>query len=354
MLDGTPDYSSPSHAGLHPAVMVNHPQQLTGLGILHGGMEMPLNRLRSCPTSQSMQLPSDSWGGQIIPGQSFSDAALNAGGFPTATSYEQYNSRPPVSSSQFGFSNFATHGMSAPLCYSPNIAIGGSNNTFYDQFSGAWPVTPRSQTSTPTGNSARLKEEIDRAWDVSVPPRPPFPDARGETPVHEMAQLSRATLNNALFAAQISNGHGGERFIELDPNIGSPIERERRDSAQASSIGSPKSDKTSARTSRRQKSPVTNGLKCTVCGYLFTRRSNCREHMKKHDPNLKRDYGCEICGRSFGRRTDLKRHVDSVSRTSSVFGWEAANRKCQIHHGTRRFGCEQCGRRFTRQDTLTR
>lgn len=280
---------------------------------MHGGMGIPLNRLRGCPTSESLQLPSDGWGDQTIPGQSFPDATLNGGGFPAPASYEQYDSRPPVSSAAFGISNLASHSMGASLCYSPNVGLRGSGNTFYDQYSGSWPVTPRSRTSTPSGNSARVKGEIDRAWDASIPHRPAFPDARDETPVHGMTHLSRATISDPFFTPQMSNGQGGDRLFELDPNVGPPTERERRDSTQTSSIGSPRSDITSRRTSRRQNSPVVNGLQCTVCGYLFTRRSNCREHMKKHDPNQRRDYGCETCGRTFGRRTDLKRHVDSVS-----------------------------------------
>ncbi|KAL2214917.1 hypothetical protein M432DRAFT_643148 [Thermoascus aurantiacus ATCC 26904] len=264
-LDGTPDYSSSSHTEhLHPQAMVNDPQQLSGLGILHGGMGIPLNRLRGCPTSESLQLPSDGWGDQTIPGQSFPDATLNGGGFPAPASYEQYDSRPPVSSAAFGISNLASHSMGASLCYSPNVGLRGSGNTFYDQYSGSWPVTPRSQTSTPSGNSARVKGEIDRAWDASIPHRPAFPDARDETPVHGMTHLSRATISDSFFTPQMSNGQSGDRLFELDPNVGPPTERERRDSTQTSSIGSPRSDITSRRTSRRQNSPVVNGLQCTA------------------------------------------------------------------------------------------
>jgi hypothetical protein len=89
-------------------------------------------------------------------------------------------------------------------------------------------------------------------------------------------------------------------------------------------------------SNRQTSSPPEVGLQCTVCGYRFTRRSNCRQHMKNHDPNRKRDHSCDDCGRSFGRKTDLKRHMNS------------------IHDGTKRFGCDQCGRYFSRQDTLNR
>ena len=54
---------------------------------------------------------------------------------------------------------------------------------------------------------------------------------------------------------------------------------------------------------------------CQFCGFTFTRRSNCVEHEKKHNPNFKRSYPCDECPKSFGRNADLKRHTDIVSGT---------------------------------------
>ncbi|KAL4872877.1 hypothetical protein BDV12DRAFT_127370 [Aspergillus spectabilis] len=84
------------------------------------------------------------------------------------------------------------------------------------------------------------------------------------------------------------------------------------------------------------KIPSASGLQCTICGARFTRRSNCREHMKRHDPSGRKSFPCEECGKILGRKTDLKRHIDSV------------------HRGIRKFGCDQCGARFSRHDTLAR
>ncbi len=58
--------------------------------------------------------------------------------------------------------------------------------------------------------------------------------------------------------------------------------------------------------------PPASGLQCTICGTRFTRRSNCREHMRRHDPNARKSFPCEDCGKSLGRKTDLRRHIDSV------------------------------------------
>ncbi|RDW70475.1 putative C2H2 finger domain protein (Ezf) [Aspergillus mulundensis] len=84
------------------------------------------------------------------------------------------------------------------------------------------------------------------------------------------------------------------------------------------------------------KVPSASGRQCTICGAQFTRRSNCREHEKRHDPSNRKSFACGVCGKALGRKTDLKRHVDSV------------------HRGIRKYGCDECGARFTRQDTLAR
>ncbi|ODH29340.1 hypothetical protein ACO22_03767 [Paracoccidioides brasiliensis] len=77
---------------------------------------------------------------------------------------------------------------------------------------------------------------------------------------------------------------------------------------------------------------------CEKCGMKFTRNSNCKSHMKIHDPNRKFPYKCAApqCTQKFTRKTDLERHVDSV------------------HKKLRQHGCDQCGHYFARQDTLRR
>ena len=99
--------------------------------------------------------------------------------------------------------------------------------------------------------------------------------------------------------------------------------------------------------------PKPDGCTCTVCGYHFTRRSNCMEHMKKHDPSRKRTFICNLCGNTLGRKADLNRHIDSVSSAVPSKGDYPLNGN-QIHLGLRKFGCDKCGQRFTRQDILNR
>ncbi|KAL1977040.1 hypothetical protein VTN31DRAFT_3322 [Thermomyces dupontii] len=88
----------------------------------------------------------------------------------------------------------------------------------------------------------------------------------------------------------------------------------------------------------RSNSPTKLGYRCHICGLLFTRRANCREHIKRHDPNHQKEhYVCEKCGKSVSRKTDLKRHYLS-----------------KIHNDKKQFHCDLCGRSYARQDTLIR
>ncbi|KAJ6133817.1 hypothetical protein N7523_000139 [Penicillium sp. IBT 18751x] len=58
---------------------------------------------------------------------------------------------------------------------------------------------------------------------------------------------------------------------------------------------------------------MEDGRKCPVCGYVFTRRSNCTEHQKRHDPTFRKIYTCHECKKTFGRNADLRRHTDNAS-----------------------------------------
>ncbi|KAK2808611.1 hypothetical protein FQN50_004474 [Emmonsiellopsis sp. PD_5] len=92
------------------------------------------------------------------------------------------------------------------------------------------------------------------------------------------------------------------------------------------------------RQPKRRTSSAAKKYSCVQCGMQFTRNSNCKSHMKIHDPNRKFPHKCTAgqCTKKFTRKTDLDRHVNSVHEKRKVFP------------------CNQCDASFSRTDTLRR
>ncbi|OXV06385.1 hypothetical protein Egran_05846 [Elaphomyces granulatus] len=266
-------YPSPSRTDLEADVLCRNSPSFVGLGILPCGMEISSSQLRVAVCPPPESIQ--------IPSHEWSDSIISnqdfsASTYPTimpTTPFQTYEDCSTASHSLFGYP-----GISGPsLEYPPGVN-----------------------------------------WDIAASHSPFFPD------IHNGHQAQIDCLSGIMthMAGEVlSNGP-----FELDPSS--------MDHDGAFSDDLSYGDLSSS--NRQTSSPPEVGLQCTVCGYRFTRRSNCRQHMKNHDPNRKRDHSCDDCGRSFGRKTDLKRHMNS------------------IHDGTKRFGCDQCGRYFSRQDTLNR
>lgn len=95
------------------------------------------------------------------------------------------------------------------------------------------------------------------------------------------------------------------------------------------------------------------GLVCPICGIHFTRKSNCREHQKLHDPRFQKRFECNICGKSLRRNADLRRHENSVSVSLYLSGSHDLS-GLKVHKGMKRFCCGRCGKQYSRSDTLAR
>lgn len=79
-------------------------------------------------------------------------------------------------------------------------------------------------------------------------------------------------------------------------------------------------------------------LSCTVCGEVFDKISNWREHMLRHEGNkssrlfksknrlegncqtkdYKNCYSCKVCSRTFSRYTNLQRHSEIHGTKNSM------------------------------------
>ncbi|PYI11812.1 C2H2 finger domain protein Ezf [Aspergillus sclerotiicarbonarius CBS 121057] len=290
----TPAYSSPLHAV--PLDRYDF-QSFSGLGISNCETGSPSDQIRLYPCPEQYALSASNWSDPMTRSPNFLETPPDVSHFPSSTHYEPFGSRADASVSP---------------SYSPVVDF----CAMQDELSRFWPNTPPSETMAVSEGWTNIKEQPEEIWDASLL------DGTSNTAMSTMPQLPRLQINTAFLHPQRPD----DTHTELDANQKVPAEDISKWIEDVS--GSPHGE--------QLRIPSASGLECTTCGLRFTRRSNCREHMKSHDPSYVRQHPCETCGREFRRRTDLKRHVDS------------------IHRGIRKYGCDKCGRRYSRQDTLSR
>ncbi|KAL2799411.1 hypothetical protein BJX66DRAFT_260503 [Aspergillus keveii] len=308
-----PAYSSISR----PAPTFPFPSIDTGLGISYCDMGLGGDHMRQYQPSEH---DSADWLGQMMPVPLPYGCSLNTTHLSPATFYDPY-SGSDTSASPLSYCGPQT--MSASPSRGPELDYGTGHDMTNTHAYNFWPSTPRSEPDVQVKEEPGMEYRDESHQECAKPSIPiSAPDAQLNTndlPVRmecfgEMGEDIRASI-------ELEVGRDSTAEPSMPPS--EIIFEVARKGASSSNRGPPKI-------------PPASGLTCTVCGAEFTRRSNCREHMKKHDPNSRKLYSCEDCGKTLGRKTDLKRHIDSV------------------HRGIRRFGCDQCGFRFSRHDTLAR
>jgi Zinc finger, C2H2 type len=301
------------HSQLDPDVFCDAPQSTVGLGTLHCGMERPLSQLRIYPLSESIQPPLHSWADQVATGQSFANNALgNAVEYPTVPSYPPYGNRPAVSQSFFSFPVIPLQGTSDAPAFRSDIHIKSNDRAIYGEVAGHDIITSRSRADTIPMVSVRKEDGSGRSWGIPASHPPMMFNAHAESYVSSVARFPSAAMESGPLHHPLPSENCCDQLLDLDPNMHCTVDPDRDFLGDPSPVGSPSNTGQTPTEFPHFPSPEV-GLQCTVCGYRFTRRSNCRQHMKKHDPNRKRDHSCDDCGRLFGRKTDLKRHVNSVS-----------------------------------------
>ncbi|KAI9930578.1 hypothetical protein ASPWEDRAFT_27098 [Aspergillus wentii DTO 134E9] len=313
MYNTSPTYSSPVRPTSNHS---SFPQSTDGLGISFCGMESPFSQLQACQPPDPYTFSAPGCPDYILSTEPLYETALDVGPLSPATCYESYSGHTDVSASPLSF--YSTHALSASPTYSSVMDFGGTCDGLPAQLPAGWPTTP----------TIKVEENMDNCWD-----QPLFAEGRPVNKVPALPQMHRFT---AVHNSQIVGRDDNDRLLKLEPKVERAASHSPRSPVYDPVPDVPIKVEEEMEPLRKENIPSANGLQCTVCGYRFTRRSNCREHMKRHDPSRKKTHPCGQCERLFGRRSDLQRHVDS------------------IHRGLRKYGCDLCGRRFTRQDTLSR
>ncbi|KAE8348104.1 hypothetical protein BDV28DRAFT_112934 [Aspergillus coremiiformis] len=325
MLDATAAYSSPMCS---TSSFPSNSQPTMGLGISHCEMEGPSSQLRLFPP-ETYPSPVTDWSNHWMPPESLLETTLDVGHFSPGPCYEPFGGHSDVSVSPLSY--YSPHTLNTSSSYGSAVEFGGHSGTLSAP-SRFWPNTPHSD-ATSSEIQTLVKEESDESLD-----HPLLAEICNSTGIVVVPPMPQVVGNDTCSNRQPLQGDDRGALVELNPAADHHVDNNRKGAALHRPFEMvfqlTKSD--SELPGERHRIPSASGLECTICGSRFTRRSNCREHMKRHDPNLRKSYHCEFCERPFGRRTDLRRHVDS------------------IHHGIRKFGCEHCGQRFSRHDTLSR
>jgi hypothetical protein len=320
-------------------------QPPTGLGITYVGMEAQFSQMELCSAPETLSQPTTDWPDQLMP--CIFEPCLEIENLTTGACYESFPVHHDVSTSPHSL--YSPQTLSASPSYCSTLDVGNQDTTC-NQPSHRWPGTPCSDNTTSFEGWCHVKQEYDDCPDPLLYSEPS--DASGVSTSTTIPQL----MVNDTFAVTASPGkEEGDTALKPDPISEGPVGHSQTATIPQTPQFTSRAGTMTSNHIDSCKMPSASGLVCTVCGTRFTRRSNCREHMKRHDPSCRKLYPCEACGKTFGRRTDLKRHVDSVSRVG-LLAMSSANPRenKKIHHGLRKFGCDQCDRRFSRQDTLAR
>lgn len=281
----------------------NHPnnsQPPTGLGITYVGMEAQFSQMGLCSVPETLSQPTTDWPDQLM--QSVFEPCLDVENLTTGTCYESFPVHHDLSTSPHSL--YSPQTLSASPSYCSTLDVGNQGTTC-SQTSHRWPGTPCSDNTTPFEGWSHVKQEYDDCPDPLLYSEPS--DASGVSTSTTIPQL----MVNNTFAVTASPGkEKGDTTLKPDPIFEDSIDHDQTATIPQSTA---QARTTTSNDNESCKVTSASGLVCTVCGTRFTRRSNCREHMKRHDPSCRKLYPCEACGKTFGRRTDLKRHVDSVS-----------------------------------------
>ncbi|EAW06788.1 putative C2H2 finger domain protein (Ezf) [Aspergillus clavatus NRRL 1] len=292
-----------------------------GLGITYNGMETQFSQLGFCSGPESVPLSTADWSDQLMP--SVFNPSLEVNTLSAGPCYDSFGAPHDVSASPLSL--YSPQTLSASPSYCSTLDM-GNQDKMGCQPSHMWPSTPCSDTATFLEGWCEVKEEPEDCADPLL-----FADSSIVTGLQMSTSIPQLMVSNASSGLASSDAEGLDPLMNSDHTVKGCVQYDQEAvSPRNEDHMVPVNDKPSP------KLPSASGLVCTLCGMRFTRRSNCREHIKRHDPSSRKQHPCDVCGKSFGRRTDLKRHVDS------------------IHHGLRNFGCDQCERRFSRQDTLSR
>lgn len=275
---------------------------IVGLGISNCGLDRTFDPVTTYPYPISYTPSANTFpANQLLTPSNFYDAPSKLQNIPSdPTCFSVYNGFSDDSLSPL--SPYGSHPMSASPSYNSNLELQCSQDS-YQRMPGYWDSKPSSgppmpmETRAVTGDRIPVFQHLPGQGQYCAPMNPAYPSANGGLSDHA-PHLKENDKNATNLQASFTHG---EPYTPPNTSI---------DMGTRSPSSKPPQRPRTA--SAGERIAAGKGFSCPVCGFTFTRKSNCKEHEKRHDPNFKRYFKCSECSKSFARNADLKRHVDNV------------------------------------------
>lgn len=301
-------YATPPQSRGHSDGISAHSPAISGLGIVNCGLPSSSAQLPIGSSSQSLVPLTQCWPSEPTSSGCFSNTSLS---YPPLSLYDDLDALSATGTSPF------------PVASSHSEAP--NHLAFYN-----------SQQHTRSSNMDLQRASVFDHYDLSERANL-VPRAQQRVPAQFTPSVTRCTPKRSFQDGQLSyqtpvisvpsNFHRGPSgiLLDLDTNFSNQTmqSRAQRNPLCSSNFGAPSGVNSSTTNSnegvkkpaRKRTTTATAKYQCDKCGMSFTRNSNCKSHMKIHDPNRKYPHKCTHgnCTKKFSRKTDLIRHVDSVS-----------------------------------------
>lgn len=298
-MEASSNYPSPVSATT-PQGPGYPPLGLVGLGI--SGLDDLRSFPSAVPYSVSPTMPT-----QLAPPDNLHDMALKVDDYTTAPYFSVYNGFPGAPPSPLSF--YGSQAMSATPSFNSAMEVSTAQSAFPGQMPGYWTPTPCSGPTSPLESVPALaNSSMGDQWSQSYSSGTSIAVSPRAVPIGKSSYPSTTIAGGA-----IENGPG------QPSNTTQTLSSPRHTTSGHYPLHGPQTGVEKARASPKKQSQneKTRGYACSLCGYRFTRRSNCMEHQKKHDPRSRESHPCGECYKTFGRKADLKRHTNNVSEADT-------------------------------------
>lgn len=357
-LGHTPHYPTPPQSRAQTEVLAGHSPTATGLGILNCGVQSPSTQIGVCTPSHSLFQSPQAWQPGCNSAQGYPNHSPNMGAFPDMAIYENLDHTPSTRNPSYMLSNSQiptapTFFLSPPQTRRSGGTILQQQQRFSPSYEDAFqyhsPATEEQFTRSRHGAERDSNDFLKRGYgsqDEDIyqqqqqqhqqhqhqqqAPNCSAPDEYSGNVADMLFELDRNTTRvnvNARASRPALRSSSSNVTTPMDPACSSGSAMRNNASSSGGSGGSGGSGVSGVtgggvkKQTKRRTNPAARRYECEKCGSRFTRNSNCKSHMKIHDPDREFPHKCTMpqCSKMFSRKTDLVRHVDSVSNYVFLF-----------------------------------